>query len=246
MIDPKKNHAQWQKEKTLLASTLQIRYLEQQDCHIDAPWTPESEIPTPWHYFIHPLLNGLYANDPNVSFCSYMWGFYEALDALIRDQQDFDIQLFSEQIMEGYPPPIIPVFHKKPGSEEEDLPFSTILPLRALRHITQPNVDAAYAQQIYSLLRWVSLKIILRCLWDKDLKKCLSLDEADQLALYQYLTQMLDKLKSTLGMSEAFRGNVLMPLMDDLACLYLSFSHEDEEAPNLSRDDIFSKISMIL
>lgn len=227
MINIEQSHAQWYKEKSHLAQLFLKLYEDQPVVSPDRASSSQLLADTSWGFFIYPLLNGLYANDPDISFCSYMWGFSEALETLIREHQNFDIRLFSQQITKSSLPPVTPVFDMKSDAEDADIPsYATILPLRALRDITSLEVHALYSLEIYRFLCGVALKIVLRCLQNDDLNQYLKLNTDERLAARQDIMQEIDICQSALRMTERFRGNVMMPLMTDLTCLHMLFSDE--------------------
>lgn len=223
MIDPEKKLAQWRKEKPHLAGQLQALFTHYNELYLETSWEIGFDSPNTWSHFIQPLLNALYANDPDVSFGSYMWGFSEGVEKLICEHPKFNILSFCFEIIGAKRPPVVPVFHKKPGdSQETESQARTVLPLRSPKGITETKVHQYYSLQIYSYLRCVALQIILNLLLQENIQNHPSIKRIGDIGSLKVLIhEMINKVARRLIEDSCFRGNLLMPLMDEMGCLFV-------------------------
>ena len=228
MINPEKKLTQWRENKPELKS---LFYELRQDF-----FTHESShapsYPSAWGNFIQPLLNGLYANDPDISFCSYMWAFYDSIEEFI----DSSVIDFCLDIINSARPAVVPVFHNPPcdGVSDSDILIKTGWPIRAPRHSVSTAIQLYYPQQIYHFLCCVALQIIREH------------PSTQSIANAEFIKNEIDMLIQILidGLlieSPGFSVNLLMPMMDEMGCAF-SLTHPDSMVKMDPHEEIFLKM----
>ena len=247
MIDPQKKLEQWRNEQPLLTRSMFTLLLAQQDLLVETEWTIDSPLPAFWNYLLTPLLDGLYANNAEISFCSYMWAFSETIERLLDEKPDFNILHLLLPLIRTRGPVADPIFseiYQCSNLVKEDV---AVLPRRHIMQTAKASIHQAYSDQIYTFLRCVSLQLLLIVYAQKQSSATKNTQKMFQMASdSMVIMEWIEQLNSRLKMHEVFSGNVMMPWMEEMVCLDVLTARSETEVMTVGEKSFFSLLQIII